>query len=152
MYKFNFFFFNSLRLGDAYECLWFGSSVVQVKVFSASSIPNLYLKQWFVASGQLNFKEQTSVKYKSNTSFFHENLEDIVCEIWAIFPWGQCVKCWQEVISEALMLTHCGLMTVYGIMDGSALDQIMACYLMAQGHYLKQCWLRVNYTCRSIFH
>ena len=41
-------------------------------------------------------------------------------------------------------LTHCGLVTPYGDINGSTLVQVMACCLTAPSHYLNQCWLIIS--------
>ena len=48
------------------------------------------------------------------------------------------LSCWYFV------LTHCGLVTLYGDRSGSTLAQVMACCLMAPSHYLNQCWLMIS--------
>ena len=41
-------------------------------------------------------------------------------------------------------LTHCGVVTPYGVGDLSQLVKVMACFLMAPSHCLNQCWLIIS--------
>ena len=53
---------------------------------------------------------------------------------------------WRPFCLGLNVLTHCGLMTPYGISElvGSSKNEIMACSLLSGKHYLNQRWRIIN--------
>ena len=113
---------HSLRLSDAYmrhqsKCL--------------SPIP--YLNQCcIIVTWTLSDKLQLNIIRNANIFIQDNAFVNVVWNTSAILSWLQCVKCFWSCDA------------IWQHRSGSTLNQVIACYLTAPGHYLNQCWLTIS--------